>query len=93
MTEEEAERVFERFFRGDPSRSRASGGTGLGLSIAASIVQAHGGTIDVSAVEGVGATFRISLPVFEPASDDSEPEPDELVDKAATESQPAAEHA
>jgi two-component system OmpR family sensor kinase len=93
MTEEEAARVFERFFRGDPSRSRASGGTGLGLSIAASIVQAHGGAIDVSAVHGEGATFRISLPVFEPAAGD-EPEPeDPATDEAAAASEPATERA
>jgi two-component system OmpR family sensor kinase len=63
MSDEEAARVFERFYRGDPSRSRESGGTGLGLSIAAAIVRAHAGTIGVSATPGDGAIFRIRLPL------------------------------
>jgi len=65
MTEDEQHRVFERFYRGDPSRSRESGGTGLGLSIAAAIVRAHGGTIGVRAAEGGGATVRITIPLLE----------------------------
>ncbi|MDP9343622.1 MAG: HAMP domain-containing histidine kinase [Actinomycetota bacterium] len=63
---EEEARVFERFYRGDPSRSRGSGGTGLGLSIAAAIVEAHGGRIAVSTQPGHGATFTVSLPVISP---------------------------
>ena len=59
----EAGRVFERFFRADPSRARASGGTGLGLSIVAAVVEAHGGTVEVESEPGLGATFRIALPV------------------------------
>ncbi len=72
MSEEETGRAFERFYRGDPSRSRGSGGTGLGLSIAWAIVEAHGGTISVSSGSGEGTTFRIDLP----ASDgDAAPSP------------------
>jgi two-component system OmpR family sensor kinase len=55
-------RVFERFYRADPSRSRASGGSGLGLSIVASIAEAHGGTATVASEPGRGATFRLTLP-------------------------------
>jgi two-component system, OmpR family, sensor kinase len=57
-----AERVFERFFRGDASRSRHTGGSGLGLSIAESIVHAHGGTITLRTAPGDGCRFVVSLP-------------------------------
>jgi two-component system, OmpR family, sensor kinase len=60
-------RVFERFFRADPSRSRASGGSGLGLSIVAAIATAHGGRVEAESPDGGGATFRILLPPQPPA--------------------------
>jgi two-component system OmpR family sensor kinase len=63
MAEEEAALAFERFYRADPSRSRASGGAGLGLSIVAAVTEAHGGRASVSSVAGEGATFRIELPL------------------------------
>jgi two-component system OmpR family sensor kinase len=59
----EAERIFERFYRGDPSRSRASGGTGLGLAIAAAIAEAHGGALSMSSRPDEGATFVVTLPL------------------------------
>ncbi|GAB2930333.1 HAMP domain-containing sensor histidine kinase [Rhodococcus aerolatus] len=62
LAPEDAERVFERFYRTDTSRTRASGGTGLGLSIVAALVAAHGGTVEVSSTPGHGATFRVRLP-------------------------------
>jgi two-component system, OmpR family, sensor kinase len=68
MSPEEASNVFERFYRGDPSRSRTSGGTGLGLAIAAAIVESHGGRITVSSRPGEGATFVVSLPLAPEAS-------------------------
>ncbi len=54
--------IFERFYRADPSRDRATGGAGIGLSVARGIVQAHGGTIDVRSVVGQGTEFTITLP-------------------------------
>ncbi|WP_307844019.1 sensor histidine kinase [Sanguibacter suaedae] len=59
---DQADRVFERFFRLDSSRNRASGGSGLGLAIVAAIVGAHGGKVAVSATDGGGLTVRIELP-------------------------------
>ena len=61
-------RVFERFSRIEPDRTRGNGGTGLGLSIARAIVEAHGGSIGVDSDEGRGATFRICLSGFRPAA-------------------------
>jgi two-component system OmpR family sensor kinase len=60
LSEDDAARVFERFYRADKSRARASGGVGLGLSIVAAVAEAHGGS--VAAYSGEGATFRITLP-------------------------------
>ena len=57
------ERVFERFFRADPSRARASGGTGLGLSIVSSVAEAHGGRAEAASVPGEGSAFRVILPL------------------------------
>ncbi|HEY7420783.1 MAG TPA: HAMP domain-containing sensor histidine kinase [Gaiellaceae bacterium] len=63
LTEEQVERVFERFYRADSSRTRASGGAGLGLSIVAAVTEAHGGTAEARPTPGGGATFVITLPL------------------------------
>lgn len=55
-------RIWERFYRVDKSRSRSMGGTGLGLAIVKHVLQAHGGTVEVSSAPGKGSRFRISLP-------------------------------
>ena len=62
------DRVFERFHRVDPSRSRQQGGSGLGLAIARAIAEAHGGTIIASSSQGNGATFTVQLPRRGPAA-------------------------
>ena len=62
------DRVFERFYRVDPARSRASGGTGLGLSIVKHTALAHGGDVSVWSKPGHGSTFTISLPEMEAMS-------------------------
>jgi two-component system OmpR family sensor kinase len=62
LSEEQRAHVFERFYRGDPSRSRDHGGAGLGLAIVAAIVAAHGGAVEVESAPGAGTTFRVRLP-------------------------------
>jgi two-component system OmpR family sensor kinase len=67
---DQAERVFERFYRADTARTRTAGGTGLGLAIVAALVAAHGGTVALDTAPGRGATFRITLPLTPEAQDD-----------------------
>ncbi len=62
MQQQDAERVFERFYRADSSRTRASGGAGLGLSIVDSLIRAHGGRVSVTTGPGAGCCFRVVLP-------------------------------
>ncbi|TML00543.1 MAG: HAMP domain-containing protein [Actinobacteria bacterium] len=63
LSQEVADRVFERFYRGDPARSRGTGGVGLGLSIVSAIVDAHGGSVTAASPGGGGAAFEVRLPV------------------------------
>ncbi|WP_435830562.1 sensor histidine kinase [Polymorphospora rubra] len=66
LTAEQAERVFERFYRADAARTRRAGGatgTGLGLAIVAALVAAHHGQVEVDSSPGEGATFRVRLPL------------------------------
>ena len=63
---EDLERVFDRFFRADPSRARATGGVGLGLTIAKQLVESHGGSIRVDNVAPSGARFILEIPMARP---------------------------
>ena len=65
ISDSEAERVFERFYRVDPARSRETGGTGLGLSIVKHVASNHGGEVTLWSQPGVGSTFSLRLPIEE----------------------------
>ena len=78
---EASARVFERFYRADPSRTRSLGGTGLGLSIVAALVAAHAGRVELETAPGDGATFRVLLP----AAPDPELDDDLLADHPVSE--------
>jgi len=80
MTPEQAQRVFERFYRADQARTRTTGGSGLGLAIVRALVTAHGGAASVRTAPGRGATFRIALPLAPEAQGgmaDDDPDLDE----------------
>ncbi|MBT1256635.1 HAMP domain-containing histidine kinase [Rhodococcus erythropolis] len=62
LSDEDAARIFERFYRADTSRTRETGGAGLGLSIVSALVAAHDGTVSVETSLGQGTTFRVELP-------------------------------
>ncbi len=67
------ERIFERFYRVDQARSRATGGTGLGLAIVRHVAAVHGGEVTVESVEGEGSTFRFFLPAVVGATSEAAP--------------------
>lgn len=65
ISDSELERIFERFYRVDPARSRETGGTGLGLSIVKHVAAKHGGEIKVWSSQNVGSTFALRLPIYQ----------------------------
>ncbi len=80
IPQDEQDRVFERFYRVDPARARATGGTGLGLSIVKHVVANHGGEVTVWSQQDSGSTFTIRLPAAAhpgppPQEEASEPPP------------------
>jgi two-component system OmpR family sensor kinase len=77
MEPDEAEHIFERFYRSDPSRSRTHGGAGLGLSIVSAIVANHAGTVSAQGRIGEGTTFTVHLPAASPPDEDSADGPSE----------------
>jgi two-component system OmpR family sensor kinase len=84
MSPEQATHVFERFYRADPSRSRASGGAGLGMAIVDALVRAHRGTISIDTAPGHGVTITISLPLAADDADVATAEADAAPAEAAT---------
>ncbi len=66
IPESELERIFERFYRVDPARSRETGGTGLGLSIVKHVASKHGGDVKVWSSQNIGSSFALRLPIFIP---------------------------
>jgi two-component system OmpR family sensor kinase len=81
LRQDQAEHVFERFYRADQARTRTAGGTGLGLAIVAALVAAHDGTVALYTAPGQGATFRITLPLA-PEARDGHPDEDDQPDDA-----------
>src|SRR5690606_22452167 len=77
---EDLPRIFERFYRSDRARSRATGGTGLGLAIVKHIVTNHGGRVDVASTLGEGSTFTRRLPSRPPRDTGGSPSDEEMTE-------------
>ncbi|GAA0527246.1 sensor histidine kinase [Saccharopolyspora erythraea] len=83
---EHQERVFERFFRVDPARSRATGGTGLGLAIVKHVAANHGGEVKLWSRLGTGSTFTLRVPRHAIGDEGAQPEPERAPARSKTES-------
>jgi two-component system sensor histidine kinase SenX3 len=68
---QELDRIFERFYRVDPARARSTGGTGLGLSIVKHVAASNGGNVEVWSEPGLGSSFTLVLPAYDPEADDT----------------------
>jgi len=88
IPEADLERIFERFYRVDPARSRQTGGTGLGLAIVKHVATKHGGEVKVWSKEGSGSTFTLRLPLLRSSSAPQHPH---TQDSAAPEHEPVRE--
>jgi two-component system, OmpR family, sensor kinase len=88
MSAEQAQRAFERFYRADQARTRATGGSGLGLAIVNALVVAHGGIASVRTAPDRGATFRVALPLAPEAHPGMAGDDDELDDPGAMPDEP-----
>jgi two-component system sensor histidine kinase SenX3 len=84
IPEADLERIFERFYRVDPARSRQTGGTGLGLAIVKHVATKHDGEVSVWSREGSGSTFTLRLPLLKtvPRAQDSAASEEETVREA-----------
>jgi two-component system OmpR family sensor kinase len=80
LSVEQAQRVFERFYRADQARTRSTGGSGLGLSIVRALIEAQDGSASVHTAPGEGATFRITLPLDPDAVGDADGDLDDEAD-------------
>ncbi|MGW0826559.1 sensor histidine kinase [Streptomyces sp. NPDC002845] len=83
ISEKDKERIFERFYRVDPARSRATGGTGLGLAIVKHVAASHGGEVTVWSSEGQGSTFTLRLPEAGAARDRAQARQSSVLDEGA----------
>ncbi|MEV6804074.1 sensor histidine kinase [Streptomyces sp. NPDC017248] len=90
ISDRDKERIFERFYRVDPARSRATGGTGLGLAIVKHVVASHGGEVTVWSAEGQGSTFTLRLPEAGAARDRAQQHPGLDDEAGLTDSSPYA---
>ncbi|MFD7137301.1 sensor histidine kinase [Streptomyces sp. NPDC059894] len=89
ISDKDKERIFERFYRVDPARSRATGGTGLGLAIVKHVAASHGGEVTVWSAEGQGSTFTLRLPEAGAVRDRAHQHPDLDAYDTAAEGGPA----
>ena len=70
IPQELQEKIFQRFYRPDKSRSKETGGTGLGLAIVKHVAIRHGGNVEVESDESLGSTFTVTLPLLDDSDDD-----------------------